>query len=185
MNTLSKFLCGVAISFGLAVSASAQVTSTTNLGELSATPTSFGNTFNKSVYFSDVYTFSIAGNGAVNGFTDDTNTFRAFIDFRDVSISSLILYSGATPSMASVVNADLFVPQYNTFTFSGLTAGTYSLAVNGRATLGAGLNDLAKYSGQISTTAVASPAPEASDVVMTLMGLAGVGVMLRRRKQQA
>jgi len=74
---------------------------------------------------------------------------------------------------------------YNTFTFSGLTAGTYSLAVNGHVTLGAGAADLASYSGQISTTAVASPAPEASDVAMTLMGLAGVGLLLRRRKQQA
>ena len=185
MNNLSKFLCGVAVSSALVAPAVAQVTSTTNLGELSATPTSFGNTFNKSVYFSDVYTFSIAGTGAVNGYTDDSNTFRAFIDFRDVSISSLILYSGSTPSIATMVNADLFVPQYNTFTFSGLTAGTYSLAVNGRVTLGAGSSDLAKYSGQISTTAVASPAPEASDVVMTMMGLAGVGLMLRRRKQQA
>jgi len=185
MNGLYKFIGGVAASTVLAVSAFAQVTTTTNLGELSATPTDFGNTFNKSVDFSDIYTFSIAGNGSVNGYTDDSNTFRAFIDFRDVDITSLILYQGTSISPGAVVNYDLYVPAYNTFTFSGLTAGTYSLAVNGHVTLGAGSWDTASYSGQISTTAVASPAPEASDLAMTLVGLAGVGVMLRRRKQQA
>src|SRR3989344_3639312 len=155
MNGLHKFLGGVVASTVLAASAFAQVTTTTNLGELSATPTNFGN------------------------------TFSAFIDFRDVDITSLILYKGTTVNPSTVMDYDLYVPAANTFTFSGLTAGTYSLAVNGNVSLGAGSGDLAKYSGQISTTAVASPAPEASDVAMTLMGLAGVGFMLRRRKQQA
>src|SRR3989344_5710024 len=161
MNGLHKFLGGVVASTVLAASAFAQVTTTTNLGELSATPTNFGNTFNQSVNFS------------------------AFIDFRDVDITSLILYKGTTVNPSTVMDYDLYVPAANPFTFSGLTAGTYSLAVNGNVSLGAGSGDLAKYSGQISTTAVASPAPEASDVAMTLMGLAGVGFMLRRRKQQA
>jgi len=185
MSGLYKFIGGVAASTVLAVSAFAQVTTTTNLGELSSTPTNFGNTFNKSLDFSDVYTFTIAGAGSVGGYTDDSSTFRAFIDFRDVDITSLILYKGTNANPTTVLDYDLYVPVYNTFTFSGLTAGTYSLAVNGYVTLGAGSWDTASYSGQISTTAVASPAPEASDVAMTLVGLAGVGVMLRRRKQQA
>ncbi len=184
MNGLQKFLGGVVASTVLAASAYAQVaTTTTNLGQLSATPTNFGNTFNKSLDFSDVYTFSIAGSGSVGGYTDDSSTFKAFIDFRDVDITSLILYKGTTVNPTTVLDYDLYVPVYNTFTFDGLTAGTYSLAVNGHVSLGAGLLDTASYSGQISTTAVASPAPEASDVAMTLVGLAGVGLMLRRRKQ--
>ena len=185
MNGLQKFLGGVVASIVLVASASAQVTTTTNLGELSSTPTNFGNTFNRSMDFSDVYTFTIANNGSVGGYTDDSSTFRAFIDFRDVDITSLILYKGTTASPTTVLDYDLYVPVYNTFTFSGLTAGTYSLAVNGFVTLGAGSWDTASYFGQISTTAVASPAPEASDIAMTLVGLAGVGVLLRRRKQQA
>lgn len=183
MNGLHKFLGGVVASTVLAASAFAQVTTTTNLGQLSSTPTNFGNTFNKSLDFSDVYTFTIAGSGSVGGYTDDSSTFRAFIDFRDVDITSLILYKGTTVNPTTVLNYDLYVPVYNTFTFSGLTAGTYSLAVNGSVSLGAGSWDTASYSGQISTTAVASPAPEPSDVAMTLVGLAGVGLMLRRRKQ--
>jgi hypothetical protein len=183
MNGLHKFLGGVAVSVAMAASAFAQVTTTTNLGGLSGTPTSFGNTFNKSLDFSDVYTFSIAANGSVGGYTNDASTFFAFIDFRDVDITSLMLYKGTTADPSTVLNYDLYVPQYNTFTFSGLTAGTYSLAVNGHVSLGAGSWDTASYMGQISTTAVASPAPEASDVAMTLVGLAGVGLMLRRRKQ--
>lgn len=183
MNGFNKFLAGVAVSTALASSAFAQVVTTTNLGTLSGTPTNFGNTFNKSLNFSDVYTFNIAGSGEVGGYTDDGNTFRAFVDFRDVDITSLILYSGTTISPSTVVNYNLYVPQYNTFTFSGLTAGTYSLAVNGQVTLGAGLLDTASYKGQISTTAVAPPVPEASDVAMTLLGLAGVGFLLRRKQQ--
>ena len=185
MNGLHKFLGGVVASTVLAASAFAQVTTTTNLGQLSSTPTNFGNTFNKSLNFSDVYTFSIAGSGSVGVSPDDTSTLRAFIDFRDVDITSLILYKGTTVNPTTVLNYDLYVPQYNTFTFTGLTSGTYSLAVNGSVSLGAGSWDTASYKGQISTTAVASPAPEASDVAMTLVGLAGVGLMLRRRKQQA
>lgn len=183
MSGLYKLFGGVAASTVLAVSAFAQVTTVTNLGELSATPTNFGNTFNKALNFSDIYTFSIASSGEVSGHTDDASTFRAFVDFRDVDITSLVLYQGSTVNPASVVNYELFVPTYNTFTFSGLTSGTYSLAVNGRVTLGAGSFDTASYSGQISTTAVASPAPEPADVALTLVGLAGVGLMLRRRKQ--
>lgn len=183
MSGLYKFIGGVAASTVLVASAFAQVTTTTDLGQLSSTPTNFGNTFNKSLDFSDVYTFSIAGNGAVNGSTNDASTFSAFIDFRDVDITSLVLYKGTTIDPSTVLNYDLYVPTYNTFTFNGLTAGTYSLAVNGHVTLGFGPWDTASYSGQISTTAVASPAPEASDVAMTLVGLAGVGLMLRRRKQ--
>ena len=186
MNGFSKFLGGVAVSTVLATSAFAQVaTTTTNLGTLTGTPTNFGNTFTKAVDFSDVYTFTIAAAGDVGGFTDDRSTFRAFIDFRDVDITSLILYAGTTISPTTVLNYDLYVPQYNTFTFSGLTAGTYSMAVNGSVTRGAGFWDSASYNGQISTTAIAPPVPEASDVAMTLVGLAGVGLMLRRRKQQA
>lgn len=185
MNGFQKFLGGVVASTVLVAAAQAQVTTTTNLGQLSSTPTDFGNTFNRSLDFSDVYTFSIAGSGSVGGYTDDSSTFRAFIDFRDVDITSLILYKGTTASPTTVLDYDLYVPVYNTFTFSGLTAGTYSLAVNGHVTLGAGSWDTASYFGQISTTAVASPAPEASDVAMTLVGLAGVGMLLRRRKQQA
>jgi hypothetical protein len=183
MNGLHKLLAGSIASIALAASAFAQVTTTTNLGQLSATPTNFGNTFNKSVDFSDIYTFSIAAAGSVGGYTDDSNTFRAFIDFRDVDITSLVLYQGTVISPTKVLDYDLYVPTQNTFTFSGLTAGTYSLSVNGRVTLGATSWDTASYAGQISTTAVASPAPEASDIAMTLVGLAGVGLMLRRRKQ--
>lgn len=183
MSGLYKFIGGVVASTVLAASAFAQVTTTTNLGQLSATPTNFGNTFNQSLDFSDVYTFTIAGNGSVGGYTDDSSTFRAFIDFRDVDITSLILYKGTSVNPTTVLDYDLYVPVYNTFTFNGLTAGTYSLAVNGHVSLGAGSWDTASYAGQISTTAVASPAPEASDVALTLVGLAGVGLMLRRRKQ--
>lgn len=185
MIGLNKFIGGALASTVLAASAFAQVTTTTDLGQLSATPTTFGNTFSKSVFFEDIYTFSIAGSGDVGGSTDDTNAFRAFVDFRDVDITSLVLYQGTTLTPGNVQGYDLFVPATNTFTFSGLTAGTYSLSVSGHVSLGAGASDTASYSGQISTTAVASPAPEASDVAMTLVGLAGVGLMLRRRKQQA
>ena len=114
MNGLHKFLGGVVASTVLAASAFAQVTTTTNLGQLSSTPTNFGNTFNKSLNFSDVYTFSIASNGSVGVYTDDSSTFRAFIDFRDVDITSLILYKGTTASPVTVLDYDLYVPQYNT-----------------------------------------------------------------------
>lgn len=70
----------------------------------------------------------------------------------------------------------------SSFSFSGLASGSYTLAVNGAVT--GALAIAGAYSGTIKAVAapVASPTPEASDLLMTAMGLGGVAWLVRRRR---
>jgi MYXO-CTERM domain-containing protein len=150
-----------------------------DLGVVTSAGTTFGNTFYASVpSFTDYYTFTIANDGTVSGTTTDT----AVMFGKDVVLNSLVLTYG-TKVFATVAGTDASIPtdgSLNSFTFSGLTAGAYTLAVNGKVNSGMSLS--ASYSGTIKTTAsVASAAPEPADMALTLMGLAGVGFMVRRR----
>jgi hypothetical protein len=157
-----------------------------NLGTLGATDTTFGNTFYQSTTsFLDTYTFTIANSGAVSGTTSDGSYVNALLSFdKDVVLTALIL---GNTTFSTWNGVDLSIPYdgtTNTFSFTGLAAGTYSLAVTGYVTVGD--NSSASYTGTIRTTAsVASPAPEPADLALTAMGLTGVGLLLRRARKAA
>jgi hypothetical protein len=165
-------------------------TTNTSLGTLGTSATTFGRTFSSNMpSFTDYYTFSIGSSGAVSGTTTDANLYFT----RDVVLSSLVLTS---LDSSITYGTDSAIPTNgttNSFSFTSLTAGSYKLAVNGSAT--ASWLYKSSYSGTLSTTPsaavsqgsgstapVASPAPEASDLAMTVLGLAGVAWLVRRRK---
>ncbi len=158
----------------IAAQASPVQAKTANLGMLTEAGTTFGNSFFVNGGFADYYTFSIGGPGSVEGTTADTSYVLFFA--KDVTLSSLVLSSGATSS----VLAQDTTP--NSFSFSGLTAGSYTLAVNGSVS-GGFLPTVGSYSGSIKavSSSVASAAPEPADLALTLVGLAGVGMLVRRR----
>lgn len=161
---------------------------TKDLGQLGSTDAAFGNTFSSNVSsFTDYYTFSIASSGTVSGTSKDAATTYMWLS-KDVTLSSLVLKS---TDLSTTFGSDLTIAtngSTNTFSFAGLAAGSYKLVVNGSVSGSSSLT--ASYSGTIKTTAsavapVASPAPEASDMAMTLLGLGGVGWLVRRRTQKA
>lgn len=163
----------VASSFALiAVTAQAK---TEDLGVLSSSGTTFGNIFFRDTSnFTDYYTFSIANAGVVSGTTVDTSYVLLFT--KDVVLKSLTLTSSGS---ATVLASD---SSASSFSFAGLSEGSYTLAVNGSVS---GTWALAgAYSGTIKAVSapVASPAPEASDFAMTALGLGGVGFWVRRRR---
>jgi len=185
-------------SFGavLALACSGAFALEANLGTLSSTAVTFGNTFYDATNsFTDYYTFNIASSGTVSGTTSDGSLMAAKLTLtKDVVLTSLMLTNTAR---SVVYGMDLSIPtdgSTNTFSFAGLSAGTYSLAVQGYVK--AGLFS-ASYTGSMSTTAtapsalntgsasVASPAPEAADLALTVMGLAGVALLLRRGRKAA
>lgn len=151
--------------FSAQVQAKSQV-----LGPVTSAGTTFGNTFYSDVAnFTDYYTFTLADPGTVSGSTVDTSYVLFFS--KDVKLNSLTLTNaGSSTVLAQDTSPDAF-------TFSGLSAGTYTLAVNG--SVSGALALYGSYSGSIK--AVSSPAPEPADIALTVVGLAGVGYMVRRR----
>ncbi|RZI80087.1 MAG: hypothetical protein EOP38_23535 [Rubrivivax sp.] len=159
-----------------AVSFASLASAVTNLGTLTSSDTKFGNTFYSAGTFTDYYTFAIGGSssGAAGSTTDtDWSIFT-----RDVDVTKITLSGGTLASAVSDGNGD------DGFSFTGLGAGSYTMALT--LQVGSGFMTSGSYSGTIHAVAapaapVASPAPEAADFAMALMGLAGVGYLVRRR----
>ena len=147
---------------------------TQDLGVVTVAGTTFSNTFYSAQSFSDYYTFTIGGtDSGVQGTTVETS-YRMFVS-REVDINSLTLTDLTTGQQVGMDTSA------SSFSFSGLTAGDqYQLTVSGAALSGFLSGTSGSYSGTIQ--AVASSAPEASDVLLSGMGLAAVALMLRRRR---
>jgi hypothetical protein len=142
---------------------------TWDLGTLSTKQTTvFGNGFLWGQSFTDVFTFNLADDGRSYGGTLELD----FADKGGISLSSLSLSGGSL--VGSIFD---FSPE--TFSFSNLLAGSYSLTVSGKAT---GYGPVG-YGGTIRAQAVAAPVPEPETIAMMALGLGVMGFVARRRKQ--
>lgn len=168
---------------------------TFSLGNLSAvSPVSQTRSFN-ALYmgsFTDYYTFSVTTLSNVSGTTSEQDgyinlgwTFKV----KDLEVSSLTLSKKNAGGTYSAITADA---SPEAFSFAALAGGDYRLTVSGSVTpmftyspSGTSNSAVSSYTltASASTTTVAAPVPEASDLVMTALGLAGVGFWARRRRQ--
>ena len=145
-----------------------------SLGTVGAAPRSFASqcfrTFSSpGADFTDHYSFSIAALGNVAGGFVDFLVFQ----WNDVNLSSVVV-SGQGQVRSDSNAAD-------GFSFAGLAAGTYDLAVSGYLDRG---QLIGGYTGAISSsTSVAAPVPEPETYAMLMLGLAGVGFAARRRNK--
>lgn len=189
MKHVAPFAC---LGWILALACGSASAGQDTLGLLSAGGTQFGNTFYTTTSgFTDYYTFRIADAGSVSGTSSDGAPLASSSGYysvwgKDVVLTSIIL---GNTSFSQYYGVDLSIPKdgaLNTFSFASLAAGTYKLAVTGYVTGSNSGRTTASYSGVIRTNAsVASPAPEPADLALTLMGLAGVGFMLRKHRPAA
>jgi len=137
----------------------------------------FGNDFSAVGDFNDEYTFSLTGSA---------DTFGLLFDFdaslrRDIDIFSVSLLSNGT-TLGSV----LWSPDQDTFGFSSLSVGNYSMFVSGTVTgrdgglLGGGL---VGYVGALVTvaSAPATSVPEPGTAGLFGIGLLGLFYALRRK----
>lgn len=119
--------------------------------------------------FTDHYSFSIADFGNVAGGLVDFLVFQ----WNDVNLNSVTVRPAG--ARAGQTDSD----PTDGFSFVGLAAGKYDLAVSGsldRGQLAGG------YIGAINSTAsIAAPVPEPATYAMLMIGLAGVGFASRRR----
>ncbi len=168
---LKMFSAAILLALGAPAMASECTGDGSSLGAIGAAPTSFASecfrTFSSpEAGFTDHYSFSIAALGNVAGGLVDFLVFQ----WNDVNLSSVVVTGqGQVRSDTSAADG---------FSFAGLSAGHYVLAVSG--SLGHG-QLLGGYSGSISS--VAAPVPEPETYAMLMLGLAGVGFAARRRNK--
>lgn len=169
---------------------------TFSLGNLSAvSPVSQTRSFNAlySGSFTDYYTFSVTSLSTVSGTTTETDGYVNFgwtFKVKDLDVSSLSLSKLTSGGTYAAVTSDASPDAFN---FAALVGGDYRLAVNGYVAptvftyspTGTANDAIASYTltASASTSTVAAPVPEASDLAMTALGLAGVGFWARRRRQ--
>ena len=143
----------------------------------------FGESFSRAGSYLDCYSFSLSS--AADSF-GGVIELDAWLNKLDIDVTGVSLFSGTSSvgqATGSLVGAD-YTPGY--FSFGSLAAGAYTLAVASTVGRDAGLwNAPVGYLGLLSASraTVASPAPEPETYAMMLIGLVGIGAMVRRRKQ--
>jgi hypothetical protein len=140
--------------------------------------------------FTDYYTFSINTTSTVSGTTTEDDGFiglRWSFEILDIDISSIGLSRKSSSGNYASVGSDS-TPER--FSFASLVSGDYRLSVNGRITEREARNlprgvEAPSYTLTASAAPIASPTPEASDLAMTVLGLAAVGFWSRRQNKKA
>lgn len=146
----------------------------------------FGHAFGSTGSYLDCYTFSLSAPAVSFGgvIEIDPNLFGYDLNYLAIDVTSVSLFNGQVTGNQT---GSLFGSDGSAwdFSFGGLTAGTYTLAIASSVTSDLGvMPGPVGYMGSIATAAsVASAAPEPEALAMMLAGVAGVGAAARRRRR--
>jgi PEP-CTERM motif len=147
-----------------------------SLGVLNAKGASFSQSFwrvfdcgSSFGEFVDHYTFTLSQPASVSG---TTSTF----DWAGLGLTlNSVTLSGGTLSAARVDSSP------SSLSFNALGAGMYTLSVSGELKKTPGFVGYAYYSGSVKS--IASAAPEPESLALLAVGLAGVGLMVKRGRR--
>jgi hypothetical protein len=165
---MRRFLLAAATVFAIASPAAAN---TVDLGTIGSAGTTFSDSFSTNTgtgSFTDDYTFKIDGSGTITGSTTSVSLF-----FANLSLNQIALYQVGSSA------APMIDTSPGSFSFSGLSNGSYILAVSG---VFSGLGT-AEYSGSIKEQISSTPLP--ASWTLMILGLMGLGFFAYRRKDQA
>ena len=169
---IKPFTMAAALAMAMPLAAIAgPCTSTFSLGTLG--PGGFAtlaNGFTSATAFDDCYNFSLSAVSNAVGITMEWNLFDTALA---ADITSITLSGGSLPSTASDTTPE-------SFTFSGLGAGSYQLTVHGNAS-GAGRGLVGYWGTLAATPGNATPVPEPALLAMFTLGLAGLAWGARRK----
>jgi hypothetical protein len=159
----------------LTVFAAPSMAATFHLGSLGPPGSAaLGNTFYSTGPFTDLYHFTINAGANVSGVAAEFETSPLW-NFLSADLSSVSLGGGW-----SVDNTP------NSFSFNGLSAGSYILTVRGNVSTNWGIAALGTgYTGRLTATATAVPprndVPEPATLALLGISMLGLGFAKRRK----
>ena len=159
-------------------------TSTTSIGSVGPPGLEdFGKPFGAAGSYSDCYTFSLSGDTELLGGVIEQNPFPN--NGLEIDVANVALFDGDALSgitTGSLLGED-FAPD-DSFTFSGLSLGTYVLVVfSDVVDTGHYFAIPVAYAGRIITVATTPPVPEPASMAVFGLGALIVGAALRKRSR--
>ena len=124
--------------------------------------------------FTDTYTFSLVNSSAAGSYFVTTGFKNANGKEAGISSFSAVLLDSSNQEVKGSWDADELV-----YSYSGLTAGQYTLSVAGQTFTQFATSKTVGYDGSFSVTAV----PEPESYAMLLAGLGLMGTIARRRSK--